>query len=274
VSPLHLGPAPTEAGLLQSRLWGSDPQGWALFGEPHNVPLFAAVLNAAGVRPGSRLLDVGCGTGLTLQLARERGAALAGVDITLGLLEIAASRLPDADLWCADMVELPFADASFDAVVGVNAFQFAGDPRHALVEAARVCAPGGLVAASMFAEPERSESTSIHLAMAALSPPQRQADHEPYALSGPGNLELALAAAGLEIDGAGEVELTWRYGSVANAVRGLLSSAGASRAVEDVGTVAVRSVIAQAVRPFTDAAGEVRMRNVFRWVAARKPRKL
>jgi SAM-dependent methyltransferase len=270
VSPLNLGASPTDAGRLQSRLWGNDPHGWELFGEPHNLALFVAVLNAADVRTGSRLLDVGCGTGLTLQLGRERGATIAGVDVTLGLLEVATNRLPHADLWCADMVELPFADNSFDAVVGVNAFQFAGDPRRALVEAARVCAPGGYVAASMFAEPERSESTAVHLAMAALSPPQRQGDHAPYALSAPGNLEAALVAAGLVIDDAGEVEVTWRYQSVADAVRGLLSSGGASRAVEDVGLPAVRATIKASVQPFTDAAGEVRMRNVFRWVAARK----
>jgi SAM-dependent methyltransferase len=274
MSPLRLGAAPTEAGRLQSRLWASDPTGWALYGEPHNVALFVAMLNAADVRTGTRLLDVGCGTGLTLQLARDRGAVVAGVDVTLGLLEIAAKRMPGADLWCADMAELPFADASFDVVMGVNAFQFAADPRLALVEAARVCAPGGIVAVSMFAEPERSESTAIHLAMSALSRPDRQADHAPYALSAPGNLEAALDAAGLEIDDAGEVELTWRYIRVADAIRGLLSSAGASRAIEDVGADAVRATVEKALQPFTDAGGEVRMRNVFRWVAARKPRKL
>jgi SAM-dependent methyltransferase len=270
VSPLSLGATPTDAGRLQSRLWANDPQGWALFGEPHNVALFVAMLNAADVRAGTRLLDVGCGTGLTLQLARDRGALVAGVDVTLGLLEIAAKRMPDADLWCADMVELPFADSSFDAVTGANAFQFAGDPRLALIEAARVCVPGGIVAASMFAAPERSESTAIHLAMSALSPPERQADHAPYALSAPGNLEAALDVAGLEIDDVGEVELTCHYRRVEDAVRGLLSSAGASRAVEDVGVDAVRATIEKAVQPFTDASGEVRMRNVFRWVAARK----
>jgi SAM-dependent methyltransferase len=270
VSPLHTGATPSAAGQLQNRLWSSDPRGWALFGEPHNLPLFVAMLNAADVRAGTRLLDIGCGTGLTLQLARERGAVVAGVDVTPGLLEIANERLPDAELWCADMATLPFPHECFDAVIGVNAFQFAHDPKRALVEAARVCVPGGFVAASMFAAPERSESTAIHLAMSALSPPERQADHAPYALSAPGNLESAMTAAGLALEDAGEVELTWRYSSIADAVRGLLSSAGATRAVEDVGVDAVRATIETALEPFADAAGEVRMRNVFRWVAARK----
>ena len=52
------------------------------------------------------------------------------------------------------MESLPFGDAAFDAVTGVNAFQFAGDPRRALSEAARVLRPGGRLVASLFAAPE------------------------------------------------------------------------------------------------------------------------
>src|SRR4051795_6340866 len=84
--------------------------------------------------------------------------------------ELARERLPDADLREGDMESLPFADAAFDAVLGVNAFQFAGDPVRALREAARVVRPGGIVAASLFAAPERSQSTVVHHAMAELIP--------------------------------------------------------------------------------------------------------
>src|SRR5690349_11840481 len=62
------------AAEVQRRLWGTDPQAWAELAEAHNTPLFAAVLDAAGVGPGTRVLDVGCGSGLTLVLARQRGA--------------------------------------------------------------------------------------------------------------------------------------------------------------------------------------------------------
>ena len=180
------------AAEVQRRLWGTDPQAWADLAEAHNRPLFEAVLDAAGARPGTRLLDVGCGSGLTLVLARERGALPSGVDISPGLLGIARDRLPHADLREADMESLPFGDAAFDAVTGVNAFQFAGDPRRALREAARVTRPGGRVVASLFAAPERSQGTVAHEAMSALIPPSQAGDHAPYALSAPGNLEAAL----------------------------------------------------------------------------------
>src|SRR5260370_41789485 len=122
----------------------------------------------------------------------------AGLDVSPGLLGIARDRLPGADLREGDMESLPFPDDAFDAVTGVNAFQFAGDPRRALREAARVTRPGGRVVASLFAAPERPQGTVAHEAMNALIPPDQSADHAPYSLSAPGHLETALAAARLQ----------------------------------------------------------------------------
>jgi SAM-dependent methyltransferase len=113
-------------GLHHVGCWVDD------LAEAHNRPLFSAVLGAAGVAPGTSVLDVGCGAGLTLMLAAERGALVSGLDVSPGLLDVARRRLPGADLRDGDMESLPFPDAAFDAVVGVNAFQFAGDPRLAL----------------------------------------------------------------------------------------------------------------------------------------------
>lgn len=260
------------AAQVQRGLWGGDPEGWARFAESHNRALFEAVLDATGVGPATRVLDVGCGTGMALALARERGALPAGVDVTEGLLAIARRRLPDGDLRVADMESLPFGDESFDVVLGVNSFQFAGDPVRALREAARVCASGGAVAASLFAAPERSESTAVHHALAALSPPEEEADHAPYALSEPGNLEAAMEAAGLRIEAQGEVPLAWAYASMDDAVRGLMSSAGAARAIRTAGADQVRATLVAAMGRFQDGAtGAVTMNNTFRWVSARRP---
>ena len=102
----------TPAAQLQQRLWDADSEGWAELAEPHNEPLFAALLDAAAVRPGTRLLDIGCGSGLLMCLAAGHGAVVTGVDVAPGLLDVAAGRLPAADLWLADMQQLPFADAA------------------------------------------------------------------------------------------------------------------------------------------------------------------
>jgi SAM-dependent methyltransferase len=260
------------AAEIQRRLWGTDPQAWADLAEAHSRPLFEAVLDAAGVGPGTTVLDVGCGSGLTLVLAGQRGAIPAGLDVSPGLLKIARDRLPHAELNEGDMEALPFQDAAFDAVTGVNAFQFAGDPRRALREAARVTRPGGCVVASLFAAPERSQGTVAHEAMSALIPAEHAQDHAPYALSAPGNLESALAQAGLQVTATGEVVCSWRYDSMDRAVRALLCSAGGARAREAAGEQAVRHTLRRTLAPFQDPrTGAVTLDNTFRWVAARKP---
>lgn len=260
------------AALAQRALWSSDPEGWARFSEPHTRPLFDAVLEAAAVGSGSRVLDLGCGTGLALRLASQRGAVVSGIDVSEAMLSIARSRVPEGDLREAELDALPFDDAGFDAVLAVNAFQFAADPRHAIGEAARVCAPGGRVVVGMFGDPAGVESRAIHDAMTALSPPERDALHAPFTLAAPGALEEALAAARLVVVASGEVACPWEYASADDAVRGLIGSAGGTRAVQDAGRERTEAAIRAALEPFTRSDGSVRMRNGMRWVRADKPR--
>jgi SAM-dependent methyltransferase len=259
------------AAEIQRRHWGTDPEAWANLSEPHNRPLFEAVLDAAEVGEGTRLLDVGCGTGMLLQLAVERGAVPAGIDVTPELLAIARDRLPGADLREGDMETLPWDDASFDAVTGVNAFQFAGDPGKALAEAARVLRPGGTLVASLFAAPELSEGTHVHEAMQALSPPAKESEHAPYSLSEPGVLERELESHGLPVTSSGEVVCTWAYASIDDAVRAMAGSGGGARAVADSGLDAVREAITPVLWRFRDPVdGSVSLRNTFRWIAAKR----
>ena len=126
--------------------------------------------------------------------------------------------------------------------------------------------------ASLFAEPERSQGTVVHEAMSALIPPEHSADHAPYALSAPGNLEAALADAGLHLAGIGEVVCHWRYMTMDDAVRALLCSAGGARASEAAGQNAVRNVLKRILAQFQDPqTSVVTLTNTFRWVAARHP---
>src|SRR5688500_20312120 len=79
-------------------------------------------LRVAKLRPGERVLDLATGTGITAIAARERGAKVTGVDLTPELLAVArrkaaAEGFDDIDFREGDAEALPFADASFDAVV-------------------------------------------------------------------------------------------------------------------------------------------------------------
>lgn len=249
--------------------WGRRPRDWAELAEPSNEPLFATVLNELGVGVGTRLLDIGCGSGYAARMAATLGATVTGIDITPGLIEIARERVPEGDFIVADMDELPLGDACFDAAVAFNAFQFADDPAQAVREAARVVTPGGLVAATTFAEPERNESTALNDALEPLRAGSA-ARHLPYELSTPGGLEKLLATASLEPVQSGEVPLGWDHTTPEGAVRAILASAGGAMAIETSGVEAARAALEQAVIPFTRPDGSVSMRNVFRYVIARR----
>ena len=262
---------------MHAEHWGRRPRDWADLAEPSNEPLFAAVLATVGAAPGVRLLDIGCGSGHAARMAAALGATVTGLDITPELLAIARERVPGAaGFVLGEMDSLPFAGSSFDVVVGFNAFQFADDPAIAVAEAARVVRRGGVVAATTFAEPERNESTALHLALEPLRPAAGAASggqHLPYALSEPGGLERLLAGAGLDPVASGELPLEWAHPNVDQAVRAVLASGGGAIAIEHSGAAAARAALTVAVAPFTRSDGSVRMRDVFRYaLGTRRPR--
>ena len=112
----------------QATLWGRRATDWAELQEPQARPLYDSVLDAFDVGRGTQVLDAGCGAGLFLRLAADRGAAVAGLDATAELLEIARGRTPAAELHLGELEELPFEDERFDLVTGFNSFQFAAHP--------------------------------------------------------------------------------------------------------------------------------------------------
>ena len=101
-------------------------------------------------RAGERILDLATGTGWTSRIVSRRGALVTGVDIASGLLEAAerqaaAEQLP-ITYRLGDAEDLPFEDASFDAIVSTCGVMFASRPVAAAKEMARVVRPGGRIA--------------------------------------------------------------------------------------------------------------------------------
>lgn len=98
------------------------------------------------LRPGERLLDVGCGTGALLHPLSQRypEAQLSGVDPVPEMLAVARRRLPrEVELRTGWAERLPFERQRFDVVVSCNAFHYFREPVAALHEMGRVLAPGG-----------------------------------------------------------------------------------------------------------------------------------
>jgi len=97
---------------------------------------------------GSRLLDVGCGTGHHLARYRRLGFEVVGVDGSADMLAHARAANPDVPLQRADLQNLPFSDASFDVVLSIEVLRYLPEPALALREMARVLRPGGIVVAT------------------------------------------------------------------------------------------------------------------------------
>ena len=110
------------------------------------------VLDAAGVRAGTAVLDVGTGPGTLAALAVTRGAKVAAVDPEPSMVSAAGHLVPQVRLGA--LPELPFAAEEFDAVVAGFVLNHVGAPVDAVRELARVTRPGGRVAVTIWPYPQ------------------------------------------------------------------------------------------------------------------------
>ncbi len=115
--------------------------------------------DAADVRPGDRFLDVGCGTGVVAREAALRvgpGGRVVGFDLNESMLAVAKRMRPEIEWRQGDVLELPFEDESFDAVVSQFMLMFIADRVAAIKHMWRVMAPGGRLAVAVWMAFERS----------------------------------------------------------------------------------------------------------------------
>ncbi|MER7892624.1 class I SAM-dependent methyltransferase [Micromonospora sp. NPDC094482] len=113
-----------------------------------------ALLDAAGARAGTRLLDVGTGPGTVAGLAAGRGAAVTAVDAEESMIASARRSASGARFVRAALPHLPFPANTFDAAVANFVLNHVGDPAAAVRQLRRVVRPGGLVAFTVWPHPQ------------------------------------------------------------------------------------------------------------------------
>jgi SAM-dependent methyltransferase len=125
--------------------------------------LVGPLLDAAGVQPGSRILDLATGPGYAAAAAAGLGAAVVGVDAAPAMVELARRLHPTVEFRVAQAEALPFEDDAFDAVVGNFVVSHLSRPERAVSELVRVLHGGGRVALTTWDQPDRMRLLGVFL---------------------------------------------------------------------------------------------------------------
>jgi SAM-dependent methyltransferase len=249
-------------------LWGARPADWAL-SEDQQVPTYEDALAGVGLEPGQLVLDIGCGAGVFLQLVTERGARAYGLDASDALLDLARTRLPDADLRVGDMEALPYNDDTFDLVTGFNAFFFATDIVAALREAGRVAKPGAAVVIQVWGPHEHNDLEAMKEIVRPFFPPRpADAPAEPD-YSKPGVLEDLATRAGLDPETTFDSTWPTAYPDAEILGRALIAPAGIAVLIGPDREQEVKDAIVHGLARFRAPDGSYRLQNTYRSLIAR-----
>lgn len=236
--------AAEEVAAFEHATWSRCAAGYAAGFAALTGEAVPDLLAAARVAEGSRVLDVGTGTGGVAAAARDVGAHVVAIDFSDAMLEEARRRLPDIDFRAASAEALPYGDASFDAVTANAVLHHLGDPAGALEEAFRVLAPGGRIACTVWAEPERLEAFGLYFAAVEAHAGAAELPHGPLF----GVTDRAALGSLFEDSGFGDVEFStlevaWRMSSIDS----LLDAFGVWAQIDSF-PVAIRDAIEADVR--------------------------
>jgi SAM-dependent methyltransferase len=153
--------------LLQARI--DDAKAYeALFVPALFQPWAPRVATVAKIKPGQRVLDVACGTGVLAREAAVRTGArgyVAGLDPDPGMLSVARQLAPDIGWHAGTAESLPFPDNSFDVIVSQFGLMFFTDRQQALQEMHRVLVPGGQLAIAVWDSLDNNPAYSAAVAM-------------------------------------------------------------------------------------------------------------
>ena len=182
--------------------WETKAAGYDRFFRAITSRLIDPLLDAASVGPESRVLDVATGPGYVAAAAARRSAAVLGLDISSAMVAMASESHPELDFRQADVHDLPLEDGAFDAVVANFLILHVGRPELAVSELARVLAPGGRLALTVWDVPERMRLFDLFLGAVtdagATAPDAIPAGPDFFRFSDDDEFDALLRDAGLE----------------------------------------------------------------------------
>ena len=256
------------SGRLWGPLWGARPSDWALC-EDQQAPTYEAALAHVRLRPGQRVLDIGCGVGAFLRLVADRGAQPFGLDASEELIEFARQRIPDADLRVGEMEALPYEDDTFDLVTGFNAFFFADDITAAVRQAGKVAKPGAPVVIQVWGPHDRNDLEAMKEIVRPFMPPRPAGTPPEPDYSKPGVLEDIATNAGLTPERTIDTNWSYQFPDEATLRRALVAPAGIATLVGPDREEALKDAIVAGLARHRTADGRYSLENEFHCLVAR-----
>ncbi|MEU0157903.1 methyltransferase domain-containing protein [Streptomyces sp. NPDC006261] len=261
---------------------GTRARDWAEIQERMLAPLYEAVYDRLEVGPATRMLSLGCGSGLAMLVAAARGAQVTGVDSDRERLALARERLlPDEGAEGTPAHRARLHDDGLPAGAGADGAPYslitvfepigcaAGDSEGlvpALESALQLAARGATVVLTGWGPPERCATAPVLRVAARLTESARPPHPGGWRPTLRDDLEDVAARAGLKPDGSGRVSCPFGYADPDSAVRGLLSTGLFDAAVRATDRSQVEKEVAEALHPYRRADGTVWMPNVFRYL--------
>jgi SAM-dependent methyltransferase len=226
--------------------WGRKAVDFAVLSEPGNCREYVALHHHLGVTTGDRLVDVACGSGLAIELARALGATCAGIDASPRLIAVAKDRNPDADIQVGDMHAMPWADESFDVATSFRGIW--GTTPQALGEIYRVLVPGGRFGLTVWGHIKLSPGAWALAPFRLAATPKVENQAAMVALGRPGAGEELLAQFGFVDVQRVEIPFAWEFSDPEMYARALASTGPAYEAMQNVGEAAFLAAAADEAR--------------------------
>jgi SAM-dependent methyltransferase len=249
--------------------WGRKVADFATLSEPGNCREYVALHHRLGIDTGDRLLDMACGSGLAIELARLRGASCAGIDASARLVAVARDRNPESDIQVGDMNALPWGPDSFDVVTSFRGIW--GTTPNAVAEMYRVLRPGGRVGITVWGHLKASPGVwaLAPFRLAATEKVDNQAVM--VSLGRPGAGEKLLESHGFTGIERLDVAFAWEFADPELYARALAATGPAYEAIQNVGEAEFhRAAVGQAERQRRDGLPLRAEINVVGYLA-RKP---